>query len=307
MGSSPNKASAGLLRRLAQEIRVWQEGLRRGPGDVDDDTLAAYIAGDLPPAEAKELEARLAESSELEEVVRLVREALAERDWEAEPPKSQLTVHPALLVAAAPPDSHRPTARRRSPIFVWGMGIAALAACLVAAVVVLDPFAATNDAPSDGQLLVYRCTQDDSGLVIDREALGPGEALQSGDAFQIEIAPTGVARFCLLHIDPAGHLRTLHDGVGAARGQGAPLVLPNAEQAYRLDDASGLEGLVLVETDAPQKLLAQAEEAMSGMLSRSVVRGHQRRLAQAELDEFVRELKDTFDVRDFVVVEHKPQ
>jgi hypothetical protein len=248
------------LRRLAEEIRVWSEEALSGPGGLDDRTLAAYIAGELDETQREGVEGRLAGSPELEEIVGVVRETLADGDWQAKAQAVKLDLRPPLLGPAPPPQ------RRAAPRGVrgrWWLGSAVAAAAAVLLVVGLWlPERSLPPAAPALAMQVYKCSLDGEGRITGRQPLARGQALPPKTQFQVEITRGRDESFCLLHVGPGGKVELLYDRSQRGRAAGEPgegkLILPSPVKAFRTNGRSGLGGLILVRTDAPEQLLASA-------------------------------------------------
>ncbi len=139
MASSKRSEPEDLLRQLAEEVRIWRQETGRGPAAVDDATLAAYAAGTLDAARRKQVEEQLAGSPELAEAVAVVREALAQGDWQGESSEAAARLRLPLVlgprVPAEPPAALRAfwrvprwaAAVVLAATFLLGVGVGAIA------------------------------------------------------------------------------------------------------------------------------------------------------------------------------------
>jgi len=248
------------MRRLAEEIRVWSEEALRGPGGLDDRTLAAYIAGELDETQREGVEGRLAGSPELEEIVGVVRETLADGDWQAKGQAVKLDLRPPLLGPAPPPQRR---AAPRGVRFRWWLGSAGAAAAAVLLVFFFWP-TERSVAPAAPALAmqVYKCSLGSEGRITGRQPLARGQALPAETRFQVEITHGRDENFCLLHVGAGGKVESVYDRSQRGRAAGEPgegkLILPSPVRAFRANGRSGPGGLILVRTDAPEQLLASA-------------------------------------------------
>lgn len=191
----------------------------------------------------------------------------------------------------------------RLRVVAW-TAVSGLAAALLLGLFVWWPNAPPAPAAS---LTVYRCGLDQTGKVLTREPVSSREVMRTGDAFQVGFTSELGKSYLLLHVDAYGEIKPLHERK-ANTAQGAEkIVLPAPDQAYRLDANTGIESFLLVETDSPQALLASAERMMGERTSQNVVRGVGSKLSGLDVNEFVSRLKNAYDVKSTVVIDHRPE
>lgn len=119
MERSVNPEREALLRQLAAELRIWRQEATRAVDDVDDLTLAAYVAGELDDARRQEVEVRLAAAPDLAEAVRAVSETLQAGDWRGEAAADGLKLRLPLLLAPAVPATEATAAPAARPRPFW--------------------------------------------------------------------------------------------------------------------------------------------------------------------------------------------
>ncbi len=192
--------------------------------------------GDLPPAEAAAVRARLADEGGLERLEALARDDA--RFAEAHPPG------PALAEIRRRAAGRAPARSRPRRTFLLAAPLAAAAA---AAVVLLLP--RSEEILLKGtkpHLVVHRRAGD-----ADAEALARGARARAGDVLQLSVVSAGRPYGVVVSVDGRGAV-TLHgpgDGpVAAALPAGGAVPL---DHAYRLDDAPAFERFFLVTGATP--------------------------------------------------------
>lgn len=210
-------------------------------GPVPDWLLERLAAGDLPPARARAIEARLAREPGGE--ARLA--ALAASNQEI------LAAHPPEAIAAAVRRRADEAARRRAaprrPGWLVAVPAAALAAAALLLVVRAQPPADVDGERSKGapSLRVYR----KAGRAVEK--LAEGAPARAGDELQLAYIASGKRFGAVLSLDGAGRV-TFHlperGGRAVALQAGGEVTLP---QSYQLDAAPQFERFLLVAGDAP--------------------------------------------------------
>src|SRR5690242_11795663 len=71
--------------RVASELRAYRQAQQQAWGEIDNDTLCRFAAGDLSGYERRQVEQALAERPELRKLTDLVRDVLADFEPAAEP------------------------------------------------------------------------------------------------------------------------------------------------------------------------------------------------------------------------------
>ncbi len=194
--------------------------------------------GDLSPAEAAELHARLDADREPGRL-----DALAHDDAEI------LRAHPPGAVAAEIRRRARlaaaPRARRR--LLLAAVPVAAAAAALV--VLRLPPPAAEDGTRAKGlspHLVVHR-----HGARAEAEALARAARVRAGDVLQLSYVSAGRRYGVVVSVDGRGVVTRHGPGDGAAAAQLGDGGAVPLDHAYRLDDAPSFERFFLVTGDSP--------------------------------------------------------
>ncbi|MCH5377172.1 MAG: von Willebrand factor type A domain-containing protein, partial [Planctomycetes bacterium] len=84
------------LDDLAEEIRLWRQQALQDADGIDDVTLANYVSGSLDADSRHDIDAKLAGSPELREIVELVESVVAEGAWKAETDTPVVALRPPI-------------------------------------------------------------------------------------------------------------------------------------------------------------------------------------------------------------------
>jgi hypothetical protein len=188
--------------------------------------------GDLPPAEAAAVRARLAEEGGLDRL-----DALAGDD--------------RAFAAAHPPGPAIAEIRRRSAARAGRprprrlILAAAPLAVAAAAVLVLRGGEDTRLKGTSAHLVVHRAAP------AGPEALAPGARVRAGDVLQLSVVSGGRPHGVVVSADGRGIVTSHGPGAGPRAAPLSPDGAVPLEHAYRLDDAPGFERFFLVTGGAP--------------------------------------------------------
>jgi hypothetical protein len=187
--------------------------------------------GDLPPAEAAAVRARLADEGGLARLDALARDD--DRFAREHPPGPAV----AEIRRRAAARIVRPRPRKL-------LLVAAPLAVAAAAVLVLRG----EDTRLKGMsphLAVHRAAQ------AGPEALAPGAPVRAGDVLQVSVVSAGRAHGVVVSVDGRGVVTRHGPGDGPVAAPLSPKGAVPLDHAYRLDDAPGFERFFLVTGGAP--------------------------------------------------------
>lgn len=215
----------------------------RGERCPSDLRLDRWLAGELSPAEARAQEQHLASCAFCES--RRTARLEAQRDFAREAPSFASLAAASRATPTSAPPAPGPLLRRRSVSLRWLGGGLSLAAALLIAVAVGDPWRAP---PDDGAGTRTKGSPASLGWVVrrgDRVFAGrPEQGLRPGDGVRFTIVAREPVFVAVLGLDASGKSSVYHPEAGAlARVEAGSHPLP---AAIELDAAPGDERVYAV-------------------------------------------------------------
>jgi hypothetical protein len=198
--------------------------------------------GELPPAEAAAVRARLEQEGGLARLEALARDDA--RFAEAYPPG------PAVGEIRRRAAAHGEARARPRRIFLIAVPLAAAAAAIVALRLPGHPLRGGDEdvrlKGSSPHLVVHRRTAD-----ADPEALARGARVRAGDVLQLSIVSAGLPYGVVVSVDGRGVVTRHGPGDGPAAAPLSPQGAVPLDHSYRLDDAPAFERFFLVTGGSP--------------------------------------------------------